>query len=277
MISELNQEEFYMCNHLILPESHMEVKAIIEGTNPGRIFVDNTEFPTSGLIWLGNNDGFFFVGDEKNKAFNDKINNLINTKILPDAKRFGLNWFEGIGYHQLWDDTIKQLFQQQKLESWKQRVYMLEESNYTMDSEPILNREYTILKINKENYYNCKNTCINLSLLKSNILESWSSLEHFFDKGIGYMITYKNKIVSVCLSGFVADNIHSIHIETVKEQEGKSLAQKIAHCFVKECFQKGLKPYWDCTETNYPSVAIANKLNFKMKFTYEVYGFRMRE
>ncbi|MBS9801727.1 GNAT family N-acetyltransferase, partial [Bacillus toyonensis] len=59
MISELNKSDFYKCKGLVNEKGHLEVKAVIEGVNPGRIFVDNISSPNSGLIWLGNNDGFF--------------------------------------------------------------------------------------------------------------------------------------------------------------------------------------------------------------------------
>ncbi|AHA06443.1 hypothetical protein IEC_02299 [Bacillus toyonensis] len=59
MISELNMNDFYKCNGLVNEKGQLEVKAVIAGVNPGRIFVDNIYSPNSGLIWLGNNDGFF--------------------------------------------------------------------------------------------------------------------------------------------------------------------------------------------------------------------------
>ncbi|MBM7583982.1 hypothetical protein JOC86_000519 [Bacillus pakistanensis] len=40
--------------------------AVVEGINPRRIFVDDHVSPSSGLIWLGNNDGFIFIGNENN-------------------------------------------------------------------------------------------------------------------------------------------------------------------------------------------------------------------
>ncbi len=71
MISELKNNEFYKCRELLNEQGQLEAKAVIEGVNPGRVFVDDTNSPTSGLIWLGNNDGFIFIGDEKNEDFNN--------------------------------------------------------------------------------------------------------------------------------------------------------------------------------------------------------------
>lgn len=50
MISELSKNDFYKCSSLINEQGQLEVKAVIAGVNPGRIFVDNISSPNSGLI-----------------------------------------------------------------------------------------------------------------------------------------------------------------------------------------------------------------------------------
>lgn len=60
MICELSKNDFYKCSGLVNEQGQLEVKAVIEGGNPGRIFVDNISSPNSGLIWSGNNDCFFY-------------------------------------------------------------------------------------------------------------------------------------------------------------------------------------------------------------------------
>lgn len=99
LIFELDSRNFYKCNDLINRDGQLEVKAIVDGVNPGRIFVDDADSPNSGLIWLGNNDGFFFIGNEENERFNHEINNFIDHFIIPEAKKVHLNCFEAIGNH----------------------------------------------------------------------------------------------------------------------------------------------------------------------------------
>src|SRR5699024_1645245 len=123
MILELNHTEFYKCRNLLAEPGQIEAKAIIEGMNPGRIWVDNIDNPTTGFIWLGNHDGFIFIGNEENNRFNTEINYLIDKVIIPEAKKVGLTWFEAIGNHQKWDQTLKKIFEHRKLGNWNQRVY----------------------------------------------------------------------------------------------------------------------------------------------------------
>ncbi|MGE8205526.1 GNAT family N-acetyltransferase [Heyndrickxia sp. NPDC080065] len=271
MISELNKSDFYKCNGLVNEKGHMEVKAVIEGVNPGRIFVDNLVSPNSGLIWLGNNDGFFFIGKEDNEGFNSEINNFIDKVIVPEAKKVGLNWFEGIGNHQKWNKIIEKIFEHRKLGSWNQRVYMLE--NYNGSDEPMIEQGYSVLKISKTLYKNNENSLINIDFLHSKVSEFWSSADLFFNDGIGYCIVHNNKIVCICFSGFAAGNVHCIDIETLEDYRGKKLAQKVAHRFVKDCLENDKVPYWDCMEVNKPSIAVAENIGFTNVFNYVGYDF----
>lgn len=273
MISELNMNEFYRCSSLINQQGQLEVKAVIEGVNPGRVFVDNIVTPNSGLVWLGNNDGFFFIGNEENEVFNNRINSFIDIVIKPDAKKVGLNFFEGIGNHQKWNSVIEKVFEQRQLEGWKQKVYMLKKEDYNAKNEPVTERGFNVIKINKDLYENNNNAVQNIDFLHSKILEFWPSPDMYFNKGTGYCIVYNKNIISVCFSGFVVGNVHCVDIETVEAYRGKRLAQKIAHTFVKDCLENEMIPYWDCMEDNMPSIAIAENIGFTNAFNYVGYYF----
>ncbi|UFT99557.1 GNAT family N-acetyltransferase [Radiobacillus kanasensis] len=273
MITELNTRDFYKCKSLINEKGNLEVKAVIEGINPGRIFVDNNDSPKTGLIWLGNNDGFFFIGNEENKIFNNNIIDFIDKTIVPEAKKLQVNYFIGIGNHQRWDKTIEKLFEHRQMKMSNQKVYELQKANYKEKFNPTIDQEYKVLKINKVLYENNDQSLENIEFLRSKILEFWTSPESFFNKGIGYCIAYNNKIVSVCFSGFVVENMHAIDIETIEAYQGNKLAQKIAHYVVNDCISNGMVPYWDCMETNKPSNAIAQNMGFTNVFNYVVYMF----
>ncbi|MFQ6337518.1 GNAT family N-acetyltransferase [Bacillus sp. AF62] len=273
MICELSKNGFYRCNSLVNEQGQLEVRAVIAGVNPGRIFVDNVSSPNSGLIWLGNNDGFFFIGDAENEEFNKELNRFINNVIVPEARKAGLDCFEGIGNHSKWNKTIERIFQHRNLKSWNQRVYTLRKKGYENHHEPEIEQEYTVLKMSKALYENSNNAFKNIDFLQSKILEFWSSSDRFFNEGIGYCIVYDDVIVSVCFSGFVFENIHCIDIETIEGYQGRKLAQKIAHSFVKDCLENDIIPYWDCMELNKPSVAVVENVGFTNVFNYVGYYF----
>ncbi len=242
MIFELDKTEFYKCEKLINAVGHLEVKAVIEGNNPGRIFVDHIDSPKTGLIWLGNNDGFFFIGDEGNERFNNNINDFIEKVIFPEANKLGLKNFIAIGNHSRWDKTIERIFEHRHIQLSHQNVYKLR-GHYKDDIELSIKQGYDVFKIDEELYENKNNFIENIGFLNSKILGFWSSPEKFFQKGIGYCIVYQNKIVSLCFSGFVAENAHGIDIETIEEHKGIKLGQNAARSVVKDCVSKGMIPY----------------------------------
>jgi hypothetical protein len=273
MISELDKSQFYKCLHLLNEPGQLEAKAVIEGVNPGRVFVDDISSPTTGLIWLGNDDGFFFIGDEQNEGFNNDLNNFIDTIITPEAKKVGLNYFEGIGNHSKWNTTIKKVFEHRKLCSWNQMVYILQKEDFIeKDNYPVL-EGYKIVKFSETLFKNTDDSISNIEFLRSKIVEFWSTPEKFFSNGIGYCMVYKNEIVSVCFSGFVVGNVHCVDIETLEAHQGKKLAQIVASSYVKDCLDHRIVPYWDCMESNKPSISVAVNLGFKNVFNYIGYEF----
>lgn len=273
MILELNKTEFYKCKDLLPDKGHLEARAIIHGVNPGRIFVDDNNHPTTGFIWLGNNDGFHFIGDENNEGFNTKLDHFIEAFIKPEAKKVGLTWFEAIGTHNKWYETLEKTFHHRKLSNWNQRVYTLKKSNFKGNEAFPDEQDYQIVKMSEALFYNIDQTIQNIEFLHAKLSEFWSSTRSFFDEGIGYCIIHKNEIVSVCFSGFVFENVHCIDIETLKEHQGKKLAQKVASTYVEDCLTHNLVPYWDCMESNKPSIAVAENLGFTNSFNYKGYEF----
>ncbi len=223
MIFELKKSDFHKCMKMLNEQGQVEAKAVIALANPGRIFVDSPENPQSGLVWLGNNDGFIFIGKEDNEPFNSKLNDLIDHVIVPDAKKIGLGCFEGLSNHHKWDQVIEDLFAHRELRSWRQRVYRLREEQYKQDSTPEIEPGYTIVKMNKALYENHNNSISNIEFLRSKILEFWSTPDSFFDRGIGYGVIHGKQIVSVCFSGFVAEGVHCIDIETLEAHRGKKI------------------------------------------------------
>ncbi|MDR0267259.1 MAG: GNAT family N-acetyltransferase [Paenibacillus sp.] len=274
MIHELERNQFYRCKDLVNRGVNIEEKAIVEGINPGRIFVDNIDKPTSGLIWMGNNDGFIFIGDSKNKTFNQDIKRYIDDVITLQAKGHGIEWFECIGNHQSWYTTFYEIFNKKNLKSWDQNVYMISPSSFNAKANhQNYDNEFKVSKQTKEFLENAE--IENIEFVKSKIMDFWEDEKKFFEQGIGFCILHKHYVVSLCITGFRYKDFHGINIETIKSYQGRKLAQRVVSYFVDYCFAKGFRPYWDCMETNHPSNAVARNIGFIKEFGYKGYEFRL--
>ena len=91
MIYELEKRDFYKCRDLASTGGNIEEKAIIDGQNPGRVFVDNILTPTTAMIWQGNLDGFIFIGDPKNNMFNGQVKQFIDDNFSSSKKTIPLH------------------------------------------------------------------------------------------------------------------------------------------------------------------------------------------
>jgi GNAT acetyltransferase len=271
VISELEPSEFYRCKALLVHGGLLESKAAIEGMHSDRIFVDDLLSPTTGFIWLGSNNGFIFIGNEENADFNSQLNHHFNTVIKPDANKMGQTSFEAIGDHQKWNKTIKSVFGE-NLKGYNQKVYELQKYHYIQKNELHFEQGYETVKITKSILENSgSETYRNIEFLQSKLLQFWPSFDRFLLHGVGYMVVYEKEIVSICLSGVVAGNVHGIDIETLPHHQGKKLAQKVTHAFVQDCFENEITPYWDCMEINLPSVSVAENIGFRNKLNYSWY------
>ncbi|MFB7120702.1 GNAT family N-acetyltransferase [Bacillus thuringiensis] len=270
MIYELKKDEFFKCKNLI-SENNPDSVAVISGNNPGRIFVDNKESPTTGLVWYKSLDiGFNFIGNCFNTNFNKEIGPFVEEYIKSEAKKIGMNWFEVSGGHLEWDRTVKDIFKHRNVETQEQQVYILHESDNVPPQENYLPVDYELHKISEYSLIMAGNS----SFLYEKILSFWDSIHDFLDKGLGYCIIYNNKIVSYCFSGFVTNKFSVTDVETLEEYRGGKLAQIVTVAYVRECFSRGLTPYWDCMRENIPSNALAKKIGFEKVSTYHVQYFQ---
>lgn len=264
MISELDKSEYYKCEELLGKEGLLEAKAVIEGGHPGRVFVDDVNAPASGVIWLGSNNGFIFIGNEDTEGFNFELNGFFNSVVRTDYEKVGFSAFEAIGYHSKWEETIKKVFRENAV-GYDQKVYELQKQHYRKENEPVIEPGYEVIKITRDTF---NAPYENIGFLQSKILEFWPALEQFLNDGVGYMAVYEQEIASVCFSGVVAGDVHGIDIETLPHHQGKKLAQKVAYSFVKDCLENQITPYWDCMEVNKPSVSVAENIGFQNTFNY---------
>lgn len=239
----------------------------------GRIFVDNVDSPRSGLIWQGNSDGFIFIGDSTNKLFNRDIKEYIDNVISIQAKAQGIEWLECIGNHQSWYTAFHEIFHDKQLGSWEQNVYLICSDSFNSGAKLHNNSEFIVSKLTKDfiEHANIKN----IEFVAAKIVEFWESEEKFFQQGLAFCVQHNQYVVSLCMTGYRYQDFHGIDIETIEAYRGKKLAQLAAAYFVEYCFTKGFKPYWDCTETNHPSNAVAKHIGFIKEFGYKGYEYKL--
>lgn len=275
MIYEINKKKFKSISN-ILDEcmDNIEIKAVIDGTNPGWIFVDSIEAPRTAMVWSKGIQGFYFVGDESNVEFNNCINEFIEQEIKPRLIKDKLTKFEFSGETEKWDDNLKKIFRDKELNKSRQYQYKLQHYSWNLHNKRKLKDEYILKQIDRELFVDMDIT--NLEFIFSEINRWWNSYDDYIERTFGYCIIFKNRIVNYCICNFVHKNFHTIGIETLDDFRRQGLSQVTTEAFVDNCMKNQLNPYWECMESNFASRSLAEKLGFYRNHIYTLYSFPVK-
>lgn len=274
MIYEISKDK-YKSIHNILDDSmdNIEVKAVIDGINPGWIFVDSIESPRTAMVWSKGIQGFYFVGDENNTEFNNNINEFIEIEIKSRLFEEKLNWFEFSGETEKWNDNFEKIFRNRPLKKSKQFQYKLEHNSWILHNKRKLKDEYILRQIDRKLLDDPN--IINIEFISSEIMRWWNSYEDYFKNTFGYCIIFKNKIVNYCICNFKYKNVHTIGIETLDGFRRQGLSQITTEAFIDNCTNNQLNPRWECMESNLASRSLAEKLGFHRNHIYTLYYFSL--
>ncbi|WP_090894754.1 GNAT family N-acetyltransferase [Paenibacillus sp. OK076] len=98
----------------------------------------------------------------------------------------------------------------------------------------------------------------------------FSSLEEFMQHGIGFVILKDNQIITGASSYTYHEGCIEVTIGTHPLYRRQGLALACASRLILECMSRNIHPNWDAA--NLESVALAEKLGYKMEKEYEVYS-----
>ncbi len=271
MIHKLNKTNFRIVEHLMSEVKNFpEIHAVISSVSPGEIYVDNNKNPKSALIWNQGMQGFYFIGQVNNASFKKNIKDYVDNKLIIELLDKGINWFEvsATCYH--WEDVIEEIFEDKKIQFDYQLVYQMNENADELTKD-LRSGEFNIKKLDKKLLVS---TVSNLEFVTNELELFWGTMDNFFNNGTCYFAMENNEIVSVCYSGFVANGTETIGIETLSGYRKKGYAYELASRFIKDCFERKIIPYWDCSKDNIASRKLAEKLGFEQSEEYKCYWFK---
>lgn len=270
MIHKLEKSDFCTVKELLSGiKNFPEIHAVIDCINPGKVYTDNSNSPKSALIWNQGMQGFYFIGEANNETFKKEIKEYIDNILIDELLEYNINWFEISAISEKWEDTIEELFVEKGIQYEYQLVYRMNEKLVKYDKDE--NKcKYSIEKLKRDVM---KSNISNIDYITKELELFWGTMDNFFNHGTCYLAIENNKIASVCYSGFKADNVETIGIETLSDYRKKGYAYDLATKFINACNEKGSIPYWDCSKDNLGSVVLAEKLGFEKKDEYRCYWF----
>ena len=269
MIHELRKTDYEKVRTLFEElEWNLITSAVIEGTSPGRVYVDRVEDPRTAFMCTV--EGYYLAGYDNNNGFNTSLNKLIFTRIFAgDTVRRG-ETDVAIGFHpDSWKEKMPIIFQGRIPLTTVRRHYVCTELkvNHWMDYIP---KGFQVQRIDEK-------------LLRTPQLEipehvtgwmktNWGSISDFMKKGFGFCTLHEKRIVSWSIADCVSGNACEIGIHTREDYRRQGLATFAAAAAVDYSLSSGLKQVgWHCDEYNLGSIGVAKKVGFKLERKYIQY------
>ncbi|MEH7384651.1 GNAT family N-acetyltransferase [Bacillus sp. JJ1521] len=248
-------------------ENHPVINGVIDGNNPGEIYVDNLIDPKTAFIWA-KNEMFYLCGKVDNEKFNlaleEYIATVVRLEALPEEDTLNLEIYPN---HD-WNGSIESIFMRVPLLKGERVPFVFHREWFNPDDTKGIPKGYEMKPINRELM-----DWDEVHIVRNEVIKFWGeSLESFFQKGFGYAVVQGSTVIGTCLSVFVSKNEYEIGINTYEpSHRGKGLATAMASAFIKECLSRGGNPHWTTESFRKDSIVIAKKIGFEELKNYPVY------
>lgn len=259
MISELQRNNFTKVLHLFLREEiyFPLILAVIQQKQPGWIFVDEPENPTSAFVIT--DFGFTQFSGTDDFAFDvikllEHPNNYLPSYIL---------WYSpSYQIRKTLDKLVPTHIRQRERVRFTYPKQTLENPIECPD-------EFRCQRLDQELIRKTDGFKLDITS------RFWTSANDFLENGIGFCVLKGNDIVSLCYSAGIANNLAEVDIITKEEYRGQGLAIVAGQNFIAECLLRGITPTWDCFANNTASLNLAKRLGFSQIVSYSFYSFNI--
>ena len=246
-MKQLMQPDFYKVKNLYSKDipNYPVVMAIIEGNNPGKIWVDNVEHPSQSLVI--SSGSYSFISGDTVQASEETLNILIANKPIKliydinNAPHFSLDSFEKI-------NRIQFYYPENSFAKCKQ---FMSQTPTGFEIRPIDNELFK-----KSNWYNY-------------LLLFYGSIENYVKNGFGYCLVKEGQIISEAHACYVGGGMVETGSVTHEDYRNNNLATIVRAHLINECLSRHLIPISSCDEANIGSARVSQKLGFKEQLRYQ--------
>lgn len=256
---EVKKKDRFRISHLFQSMHDTVILSCLQG-HMGRAWTDDLYHPALAIIQGG--DFCFLAGSDQSPFAYEMIEKLLTITglklafIITDNNKFG--------------DMAELAYSENCRKIQRYRIKKKENEfdlDYLRSIVKQLPNEYNLSPIDEKWY-------------EEALRESWSedfvsnflSKDDYIQRGIGRVITYKNRIISGASSYSIYDSGIEIEIATRTEFRKQGLALITGAALILACRDKGLYPSWDAA--NMMSVRIAEKLGYEYDKPYDTYVIR---
>lgn len=238
-------------------------QAVIQGFNPGRVFVDDLAHPSAAVVWIS--CGYLFVGgNPQSKAVEFRLPALLANRLIPESHALGNRGFVLMVDSEKWEPRLDAVIGGRSLVKTYRRPFRFfaERFGSSLDWKARLPEGFAIRRIDGALLENPD--------LLAEVRSTWGK-EDFLRKGFGFAALRGNELVSYCHTAFVSLSMVEVAVRTLKDYWRQGLASLVVAAFIEHCLKIGKHPNWECWWDNQPSIALGGRMGFEPLEDYPVY------
>ena len=266
---ELERGDCAKCRSLFEAlEWNLITNAVVDGTSPGRIYVDHVENPRTAFMCTV--EGYYLVGDYNDDEFSKSLNHLIFQSLFAgDTLRQG-ETDVAISYHPAaWRSKMPIIFHGRTPLKAARRHYICDQLN--LDHwRSMVPKGFQVRRLD-ERLLRTPDLTVPAHVrdwMKTN----WGSISNFMKKGFGFCMVHDKSIVSWSLTDCVSCDACEIGIHTREGYRRQGLATLTATAAVDHALSTGLRQVgWHCDEYNLGSIGAAEAVGFRLERKYVQY------
>jgi len=265
---ELDPKDYESVQSLFEPlRYHLASAAVLDGNNPGRVFVDDVERPRSAFMLSP--EGCYLAGDADDRAFNHALNRkIVHERALGETVRVLFL----VVHPQSWRNRLPAILDPLSAVEVERRHYVCEEVR--CDWRAVLPDGYAVRRIDRSVLDDARLTVPDhvTGWMRSN----WGTIDRFMERGFGFATVHEDELVSWSLTDCVSGESCEIGIRTVPAHRRRGLATATAAAAVEHALSHGFTMVgWHCPEENLGSIGTAEKVGFRLERAYNAYYTRL--
>lgn len=273
-MNKLDAGEYFRAWSVLQPlEIHLAVEALLGGSSPGEIFVDDRKEPRSAFV--GTMGRYFLFGARSNDEFNLAVKSRFDEQIYPEAQEGEKDSFTLYYVPDGWGEVIQEVILKGKHQV-DHRGHYYRFMKIKHDWRGMLTEGFSVLAVDKSLLDG--KTLENLDNLKEEMQSERPSVEAFLEKSFGFCVRHEDQLVAWCLSEYNSGVCCEVGIETQEDYTHKGFGTITTSALVERALVEGIsKIGWHCYAGNEASIATALTAGFEKVCEYPTFWVMFEE
>jgi RimJ/RimL family protein N-acetyltransferase len=280
MFVELGTDRYERVRGLYRGMDHsLSIHALIEGNNPGHLFVDDADQPRTALALTV--EGYLLAGDDSDPVTNEALHRLFEEQIFSGKVFVGVDSCMVLAVEpDRWEARLPEIIPTHQADKLPRYLYLC--TKVKLDWRNRVPEGYSVRRIDRALVEDPDLAFTNAIEEWVPLGQGWGSLDSFLENGVGFCVVHGNDIVARCMADCRghsradcrAGERIDVGIITDPAHRRRGLASIAAAATAEYCLSHGFSEVgWHCDYDNPGSWKTAEKVGFERASEYFYYYY----